>query len=136
MKHDESQQIRMVSIYHDRLARQSVAVSKVISKYKTTKEFGLIANVSCLNHLIHNSFISTLNICETLQQILPNINYIITILRKGEPTSFIGKKIPNHPKTRWIYLCDSLGFIVRNLEKINMYLINDWIESAKTRTNV
>lgn len=128
MCHDESEQITVISICHDRLACQSAAVSKLISSFQSIPEYNLVADISCLNHLIHNSFLSTINNCENLRAIIPHINEIIVNLRKREAVKFIGKKIPSHPKTRWIYLCDSLSFIFKNIEKVNLFLINDWME--------
>lgn len=126
---DENDKIIVTAICHDRLASQSAAISKIISNTNIKLEVGPIVDVSCLNHLIHNSFLCSINKCSELKVLIQSIEELITTLRKREAVEFIGRKMPHPSKTRWLYICDSLLFIIKNIDRINIFLINQWIES-------
>ena len=134
-KHFENEKINVISVCHDRLPAQSAAISKVLSNNNIKFEFGPVVDVSCLNHLIHNSFLGVINKCNELKKLIPTIEELITTLRKGDAVKFIGKKMLHPPKTRWLYLCDSLAFIVQHLDTINHYLVNQWLDSHTPQEN-
>lgn len=125
----DSERIFIVSICHDRLPAQATAVSKVIKMLKEQSDRIPIVDVSCLNHLIHNSFLGAINRCNAFQSLIEDITFIVSIFRKREAVDFVGKKIPNPPQNRWIYLCDVLHFVIYNIEKINQYLIQYWLQT-------
>lgn len=132
---DESEKIIVISICHDRLASQSVGISKVVTNPNIKQAIGPIVDVSCLNHLIHNSFLNTINKCAELKTLIPKIEEITTILRKREAIEFIGRKMPHPSKTRWLYICDSLLFIIRNIDKINTFFLTKWMECHTPQEN-
>ena len=121
--------IKIVSICHDQLPSQSVAISKVLSDLKQNDSILPIINVSCLNHLINNAFLHTIKNCDELKNFIPQIEEVVSIFRKRDAVEYIGRKIPNAPKTRWIYLIDTLSFIVKYVDDINDYLIEIWKDS-------
>ena len=127
--HFENDHIKIVAICHDRLPSQSSAISKVISNIKQHNKIIPITDVSCLNHLIHNSFLGALNNCSEFRKLISQIDEFVPLLRKRDAVAFIGKKIPNPPKNRWIYIEDVLSFLVFNIDSVNNYLLDEWYKT-------
>lgn len=122
--HFQNEQLILVSICHDRLPPQSAAISKVISNLRNQTGTLPIVDVSCLNHLIHNSFLRTIKNYVELSRMIAAINILVASIRKRETVGVFGRKIPNPPQNRWIYLCDVLFLIVQYQESINDYMID------------
>lgn len=76
----------------------------------------------CLNHLLNTAFIHTLSSSAEFQEVISNVTSLCCEIRNIDAILIIGKKCPLAPKTRWIYIHDSLQFIQENSESISTYL--------------
>ena len=118
-----------VAICHDRLAAQSTAVRDVLRQLREANGVGgLIVDVSCLNHITHNAFAATVK-CREFSGMIRVIGDFTDVLRTREAVNILGRKCPLPPKTRWLYLTDTLTFMLSNRRRITeflkMKLLND-----------
>ena len=112
-----------VAICHDRLASQSTAIRKVLSDLQKSDDPNaqLIADVPCLNHLLNNAFAASLA-DTTVRPMVQGIEDLTKVIRTRDAVNFIGRRCPIPPKTRWIYMADTIHFIVSHQRKIEAYL--------------
>lgn len=112
-----------VAICHDRLSAQATAVRRVLTMLEgpASELNGLIIDVPCLNHLLHNSFTATLKRKE-FQAMIDVIKSFAQMLQKREALNILQRKCPLPPATRWLYIADTLGFIVSHVAKIQEFL--------------
>ena len=118
-----------VAICHDRLQAQSTAVREVIKELQASGTVnGLIVDVPCLNHITHNAFSATIK-CLEFSGMIRVIGDMADVLQTREAINILGRKCPLPPKTRWLYLTDTLTFMLCNKRKIAEFLriklIND-----------
>ena len=112
-----------VAICHDRLASQSTGIRKVLSVLRTSDDPNarLIVDVPCLNHPINNAFSAAMKDPD-INHMISAIESLTKTIRTREALMFIKRKCPTPPKTRWIYIADTLEFIIRYRILIEKYL--------------
>ena len=114
-----------VAILHDRLAAQSTGIRKVLAVLRSSDDQNarLIVDVPCLNHLVNNAFSAAMN-DPGINGMMSAIETLTKTIRTREALMFIKRKCPTPPKTRWIYIADTLEFIIRDRIVIEKYLEN------------
>ena len=112
-----------VSICHDRLAAQSTAVTQVIRELCQSPDSSdqLLVDVPCMNHLLHNAFSASLKIRQYVP-LLAHVREFTDLLRSQEAVARIRRKCPQPVATRWLYLADTVSFIIRNRQLIELFL--------------
>ena len=115
-----------VAICHDRLRAQSVAIDRVLQQLRQGEEptDGLIVDVPCMNHLLNNAFSSS---CEgKFKKMISDVDQFANRLRTRQAILEIGTKCPVRCPTRWIYITDTLNYIVRRRARIQQFLAHDF----------
>lgn len=64
----------------------------MIAKLKGQSNRISIVDASCLNHLIHNSFLGAIDNCGEFQSLINNITFLVSILRKKKQLISLVKK--------------------------------------------
>ena len=120
-----------VAICHDRLRAQATAVQNFLkSLARSSNELsGLIADVPCLNHLTNNSFTATISY-PAFKAIVDGIEEFAHSIRTREALNVLKRKCPLPPKTRWLYIADTLEFIIRHRKAITEFLRAKGVQGA------
>ena len=115
-----------IAICHDRLRAQSVAIDRVLQQLRQGQEpiDGLVVDVPCMNHLLNNSFSSSID--GRFQKMIAFVDDFADRLRTRDAVLHIGTKCPVRPPTRWIYITDTLSYIVRRRARIQQFLAYDF----------
>ena len=115
-----------VAICHDRLCAQASAVARTLNLLKQSDDptDGLLVDVPCMNHLLNNAFSSCLR--GKFKIMIQEVNDFADRIRTREAASYIRKKCPVPPATRWLYITDTLGFILKNKQRIQQFLAHQY----------
>ena len=116
-----------ISICHDRLPAQSSAIRELLNDSEN-ECYSRIVDVPCINHILNNVFVKTLRNTNELRLLVSEIEDLCRRLRTTEAIIYLGKKCKFPPKTRWLYIHDSLEFLILHREKIESYYVNDYID--------
>lgn len=121
----EAQVARLISLHkplipeaicHERLLCQSLAVRRLVDVLEGNKGIVLV-DCPCLNHLLNTVFAHNLNM-PGFKVIVKRISALATELRKRDAVFYLKRRCPYPPKTRWLYLCDTLAFLYRHKDAI------------------
>ena len=132
----------VVSICHDRLKAQASAVSMVTDEALSFEdpEQRIIVDIPCFNHLLNTVFIHVLDQDGLFKKAVNEVNKLAEQLRSRSAVHSIGRRCPLPPKTRWLYVVDTILFLHRHRNAILAYLLTtdkpvcseeEW-ESVKT----
>ena len=122
-----------VAICHDRLASQDSAIRHVLERLAENPELSLIVDVPCMNHLLHNCLMSAKKACAPLDAVIGWLSDFAKRLRKDDGVRFLGAKCPLYPETRWLYIVDTISFILRHSERVRTLRRLDWESSHHDR---
>lgn len=119
----ESTQLVPISVCHDRLSAQSEAVRQISMEFSQCSEGNgqLLVDIPCLNHLLNNAFSATIK-HEKFRWMIRVVEDLAAMIREKAAVKIIGSRCPLPVPTRWLYICDTLSFIIRKMEKINKFL--------------
>lgn len=117
-----------VSVCHDRLSAQSAAVVETLRQLKESEDPSdrLIIDVPCMNHMLNNAFTSSIHgpFKELIQEVIEFANR----LRERAALLHIRRKCPLPPATRWLYITDTLAFIVAKKARILDFFAHEYAE--------
>ena len=96
-----------ISICHDRLPAQSSAIRELLND-SNNGNYSRIVDVPCINHILNNIFVKSMKNTNELRLIVNEIDDLCRGLRTNEAINYLGRKCKFPPKTRWLYIHDSL----------------------------
>ena len=111
-----------VAVCHDRLLCQSLAVRRLVEVLAEGDNGIVVVDCPCLNHLLNTVFTHTLDM-PGLKVIVKKIGALATHLRKRDAVFHLKRHCPYPPKTRWLYLCDTLAFLYQHKDAIISYFL-------------
>ena len=120
---EEGIELVPISVCHDRLSAQAEAVRQVILEGTRcpVSHRQLLVDIPCLNHLLNNAFTATTK-NDKFMAMIHNIEGFASIIREKQAVEIIGCRCPLPVATRWLYISDTLSFIVRKIEPIDKFL--------------
>ena len=115
----------VVSICHDRLKAQASAVSIVTDEALTFEkpEQQIIVDIPCFNHLLNSVFGHVLNQEPLFAKAVQEVNRFAEHMRSRQAVDSLRKRCPLPPKTRWLYVVDTILFLHRHRDAILTYLL-------------
>ena len=117
-----------VSICHDRLSAQATAVIQTLHQMKESQDPSdkLIIDIPCVNNILSNAFTSIIvgPFKHMIQEGMAYANH----LRDRAAVVVIGTKCPLPPATRWLYITDTLAFIIRQRRRIREFLAHEYAQ--------
>ena len=135
----------VMSVCHDRLAAQAQAVAQLCEEALGFEEHErrIIADVPCWNHLLNSVFVHVYNSDGQFKNKVDDIGNIALELRSRQALHYLGRKCPYPPKTRWIYIVDTLLFLHNYCDPVFTYLLQhdvvskeDWSEIQQCYQNL
>ena len=114
-----------VAICHDRLLAQSMAVEHLVRSLANREGDGLpVIDCPCLNHLLNTVFTHSKKM-PVFNDLISKVTRLATFLRKRQGVSFLRRRCPFPPETRWLYICDTLAFLYRYRDSIICYFLHN-----------
>ena len=113
--------IEICGIVTDGLAAQTKGLKSWINLHEDSRVKAII-HVPCLAHSMNNVFVHLYSSNEKLRSIVDSISNLIPMLRTKEALEIIGRKCPKLVKTRWLYICDILRYLIDFKRDIESHL--------------
>ena len=120
--------LTIVSLICDNLPAQVGGVKGFLNS--PDKNIQAILHVPCLAHMCNLIFIQCYKKLEVMKDIVNHTNFLINLLRKPKYSEVMGQLCPKYIQTRWLFIYDSLLYIMENRILISELLSADNSENA------
>jgi hypothetical protein len=110
----QARNLEIVAVICDNCAAQVNGVAQALAFLPTLG----ITHMPCLNHMVNLVFVSALSNSNVMPR-LTVVNEFIADLQSSDSISILGSKCPRLIQTRWVYLVDTLEWMLRRLDNVN-----------------
>ena len=114
-----SSRLIIAGVITDQLPAQTRGLHNIIEK-STNRLISSIIIIPCFCHLMNLVLSTAIKQSQSMQNLITEIQFITIQLRNTKVSRWLGRLCPRLINTRWIYVYDSLKFILENKEEIKI----------------